>query len=293
MSNYYIGTTSQGAIVSRTSTRSDFTYAIANSATGGWSTFSTSEATAWANLPNGVDRAPLEAVPVALVDRQAFLIATGKKQAPVVLSAPSVPTGPAPATREAWMGAFVAASRTIFHEVGATLPEVVRVSVGFPSKGSRSKVIGECWSAESTQDGVCEIFIRPSLQSDSARVAGVLTHELIHAALGHEEGHGKVFGRVARALGLEGKLTATTEGDQWRSWAQPILDALGPLPGASLGELVLSSGKKTQTTRYLKVTCDCCGWQARVTAKHLEGRTLSCPDTECDGTLSQAGGSED
>jgi RNase P subunit RPR2 len=46
--------------------------------------------------------------------------------------------------------------------------------------------------------------------------------------------------------------------------------------------------KKTQTTRYLKVTCACCGWTARATSKHLKGRTLSCPDRECDGELQQA-----
>lgn len=53
------------------------------------------------------------------------------------------------------------------------------------------------------------------------------------------------------------------------------------------------AGKKTQTTRYLKVTCTCCGWTARVTRKHLgmEGgvqRTLNCPVPECSGELVQA-----
>ena len=196
-------------------------------------------------------------------------------------------------TREAWLLAFTQAARSMFAEVGAPLPDKVRVSVGFPSKGVRSKTIGECWAADASTDGVCEIFIRPSLQSDSARVADVLTHELVHAALGHEEGHGKAFGRVARALGLEGKMTATVAGERWAAWAGPILDALGPLPGANLGELALAGGKKTQTTRYLKVGCTCCDWTARVTAKHLglEGgvqRTLRCPVHDCDGELVQA-----
>ena len=193
------------------------------------------------------------------------------------------------ATRESWMQAFVDASRTMFAEVGAELPKSIRVSIGHPSKGVRSKVIGECWSYEASGDGAVEIFIRPTLQSDPSRLADVLTHELIHAAHGHAEGHGPVFRRTMKRLGLEGKATATTAGPQWHSWADPILEALGPLPGAQLNDMALAGGKKTQTTRYLKVRCTMCEWQARVTAKHIEGRTLHCPDTECEGELQREG----
>lgn len=45
---------------------------------------------------------------------------------------------------------------------------------------------------------------------------------------------------------------------------------------------------KKQTTRYRKVSCRYCEWTARVTKKHLEGRTLRCPDAECGGELEQA-----
>lgn len=43
--------------------------------------------------------------------------------------------------------------------------------------------------------------------------------------------------------------------------------------------------KPPQSTRYLKTSCDECGWTARVTRKHLEGRSLRCPDEYCDGRL--------
>lgn len=198
-------------------------------------------------------------------------------------------TGKSFATREAWLQAFVDASRPMFRECGAELPERIRVSVGFPSKGARSKVIGECWNAANSDDGVSEVFIVPGLQADPSRVADVLTHELIHAALGIEEGHGPNFRRVMKRLGLEGKATATVAGDGWRSWALPIVESLGVFPGAGLNaNLQLAGGKKTQSTRYLKVCCSMCDWTARVTAKHLEGRTLHCPDTECEGELEQA-----
>jgi hypothetical protein len=69
----------------------------------------------------------------------------------------------------------------------------------------------------------------------------------------------------------------------------PIVESLGASQGAGLNAgLQLAGGKKTQTTRYLKVACTCCDWTARVTAKHLEGRTLRCPDEDCEGALEQA-----
>lgn len=195
---------------------------------------------------------------------------------------------PAQTTREAWLVSFMDLARSKFVEVGAELPSKVRVSVGFPSKGNRSKVIGECWTNTVSADGAVEIFIRPSLQSDASRVADVLTHELIHAALGIAEGHGPKFRAVMKRLGLEGKATATIAGPGWIEWAQPILDALGPLPGATLDDgAQLAGGKKTQTTRYLKVGCTCCDWTARVTAKHLDHGTLNCPVGDCEGTLEQ------
>lgn len=193
-------------------------------------------------------------------------------------------------TREAWLLGFVEASRPMFRECGADLPDKVRVSVGFPSKGARSKVIGECWTAAASADGASEVFIVPGLQANPSRVADVLTHELIHAALGTEAGHGPKFRRLMKKLGLEGKATAMVAGDHWRSWALPIVEALGPFPGDGLdASLKLAGGKKTQTTRYLKVCCTMCDWTARVTAKHLEGHSvLRCPDPDCEGELERA-----
>lgn len=189
--------------------------------------------------------------------------------------------------REAWLTAFTDAARPIFEAADAPLPATVRCSVGFPSAGRRSKVIGECWAAGATKDGVCEIFIRPSLQSDLTMIAATHTHELIHAALGHEEGHGKVFKRVATALGLTGKMTATVAGPGWHEWADPILETLGPLPGASLAEAERVGGKKKQTTRMIKLVCDDCDWTCR-TAKSNIYDGMSCPLPGCDGMLQSA-----
>ncbi|MYL97217.1 transcription elongation protein SprT [Novosphingobium sp. FGD1] len=188
------------------------------------------------------------------------------------------------ATREQWLEAFADAARPHFARVGAPLPRNVRISVGFPSAGARGNAIGECWSSIASADGYFEIFLRPSLERD-ARVADVLTHELVHAAVGLEAKHGPKFKRCATALGLTGKMTATVAGDGWREWALPILADLGAMPGAPLAEM--QSGRKKQGTRLIKCECDACGFTFRTTRKHLDANAegLRCPSPECDGEM--------
>jgi hypothetical protein len=191
-----------------------------------------------------------------------------------------------PLTRERWLANFIEAARPTFRAAGFSLPEEVRASVGFPSKGAKSRAIGECWARECSDDGHFEIFLRPSLQSDDSRIADVLTHELVHAAVGLAAGHGPKFKRCATAVGLEGKMTATVAGPGWHAWADPILAQLGPLPGASLADMF--NGQKKQTTRLLKLTCTACEFTCRTTAKHIDAHDrLRCPDPDCTGDLVQ------
>lgn len=202
-------------------------------------------------------------------------------------------------TREAWLTAFVDAARPQFASVGAPIPERVRVGVGF---ASRVKAIGQCWSSSCSDDETFEIFIHPG-KADPSRVADILTHELVHAAVGLKHQHKRPFADIAKALGLEGKMTATVAGDAWRAWAEPLLSDLGAFPHATLntsgtraahppergaegakGDAV-TSAPPVQTNRHVKLSCDACDWQCRTTRKHYEGKTLTCPDLDCNGTL--------
>ena len=158
-------------------------------------------------------------------------------------------------TREGYLAAFVAAARPVFAAVGLTIPAAVRVGVGWTSKGSRAKAIGECWSTACSDDGTWEIILSPGL-ADGPRVADVLTHELIHAAVGLACGHRGAFLRAMRALGLEGKATATTAGPGWHDLFDAIVEGLGAYPHARL-DGAQSSGPKKQGTRQLKVECPC------------------------------------
>lgn len=194
-------------------------------------------------------------------------------------------TGYSYATREDWLNAFIDASRPVFEKANAPLPLNVRVAVGFTSRGLKGARIGECWSDSASEDGHFEIFIKPTI-NDVARVCDVLTHELIHAATGIQAGHGQAFKRVALALGLSGKMSATVASADWYTWALPIIEALGPMPYGALNGDLANTGRKKQKTALLKVECPHCGWLARVTAKHIDPHgTLNCPVPSCDGEL--------
>lgn len=194
-------------------------------------------------------------------------------------------------TREEWLNAFVKASRRHFKKVGAELPETVRVSIGFTSGGARAKAIGQCWSNTCSEDGAFEIFIIPQFDGseDASRIADILTHELVHAAVGIPAGHGPEFKKVAVALGLEGKMTATVAGEKWHEWADPIVAKLGALPHARL-DPGADTTKKKQTTRLIKCECEDCGFVFRASAKWaLEtAEELRCPDPSCDGGVHAA-----
>ena len=182
------------------------------------------------------------------------------------------------ANRETWLHAFTAAARPYFAKAGRPLPETLRIGVGWTSGGARaaSKVIGECYHPQAASDGVRSIIISTGAGlPDAEAVAAVLTHELAHAALEAGVGHKAPFVALVRALGLEGKATATVAGDDWRAWAGPVLEALGPYPHSTLsaGE----TGKKKQAARMLKVECKGCGYTVRASKKWLEIAVPDCP----------------
>lgn len=187
-------------------------------------------------------------------------------------------------TREQWLVDAVDKLRPMFKDVGYPLPKNVRVSCGWPSKRAMSRGgnrrIGECWVAEASEDKIPQIFISPSIE-DSVDVLDILTHELIHAI--GISGHKQDFKVVAMLVGLEGPMTATHAGEKLKSRLDKLAKKIGDYPHAKIDG---TQGKK-QSTRLLKVSCDDCGYIARVTAKWLG--TLGppicpgCQDTMIEG----------
>ncbi len=74
-------------------------------------------------------------------------------------------------------------------------------------------------------------------------------------------------------MGLIGKMTATVAGPELRVKLNTIVAELGAYPHEAL---TLGGGKK-QTTRLLKVQCECCGYTARITQKWADVGALTCP----------------
>lgn len=191
-------------------------------------------------------------------------------------------------TREEWLNAFTAAARPEFIKRGFELPEKVHASVGFMFRNA--KALGQCWRPEASEDGVSQIFINPTVAgSNSWLWAGIMTHELCHAGTPGDK-HGPKFKQWANGVGLEGKATQAVDGPEFREWAAPILEALGPIPHSAINPA--ESGVKKQTTRLLKAECEVCGFIFRATAKHLDSKALRCPDESCDGMVHVEGGED-
>lgn len=177
---------------------------------------------------------------------------------------------PTYSTREAWLVAAVEELGAIFAEVGETLP-AVRVSVGWPGgNGRKNAVIGQCWSTAASADKVAQLFVSPVLD-DAVRVLDVLAHELVHAIDDCQSGHKGRFAKIAKAIGLEGKMTATVAGDDLKVRLGAILDTLGAYPHAALAAAQGADGPKKQTTRQLKVECaEGSGYKVRMTRQWLD-----------------------
>jgi hypothetical protein len=174
--------------------------------------------------------------------------------------------------REAWLHAVAEGLREIFASHGATIPNKIRLTCGFPSKrafSARRQRVGECWSSAASKDAHIEIIISPVLD-DPMKVAGVLAHELVHATVGIGFGHRGPFAKLARAIGLEGKMTATTEGDTFKQVVAPILESVGPYPHAELSNKLSKKARTKQGTRLLKLQCPTCGYTVRITQKWLD-----------------------
>lgn len=125
-------------------------------------------------------------------------------------------------TREAWLHAASDLLRKHLKKAGGEVPKKIQVGCGWPH-GGRREVIGQCFTTTWTEDGTTHIFISPT-QDNAVSVLATLAHELVHAAVGCQEGHRGKFKKVARALGLEGKLTATEV--TAKSPLHPVLEQL-------------------------------------------------------------------
>jgi hypothetical protein len=206
-------------------------------------------------------------------------------------------------TRESWLKEAVDHLSALFAETKEEGEPVsvppVHISCGFPATTPRKR-IGECWSAEASEDGQSHIFVSPTLK-DPIEILGVIVHELCHAIDNCESGHGGRFRKLATQMGLEGKMTSTHVGVGLAERLKPLVQTLGTYPHSPLQ--FGATKQKKQTTRMLKASCqtvvdaqvdgdypgydkrhgETCGYNIRTTQKWLEVAVPVCPVHEDKG----------
>lgn len=174
-------------------------------------------------------------------------------------------------TREEWLTTAAGKMAPWFEEAGANPVPPIRVACAWAKRGG--KAIGWCWHRDVSADGVNELQISPE-KDDEVKVLGILLHEMIHASDNGESKHRGYFRRTALALGLEGKMTATTEGEELTTKLEALADELGPYPHAALTP---ASRVGTQSTRMIKLICSVDGYTLRTTRKWIEQGFPYCP----------------
>ena len=221
----------------------------------------------------------------------------------MTLTAHTVPGPAAPSTdarREDWLTRFARLARPTYEANGLQLPDNLRIGVGWLGVST----LGVCWDTCVTTDGATEVTIAPR-HDGAVMVAGILSHELIHAA--GIKGHRKDFADAGKPLGLVGKPTMMCFAglDRAPDWADTIIQRLGPYPAGRInltGKIATGesdkprgsvprgygpSGKPKQSTRMLKAECELCGLTFRISRKWAEKAT-HCPDSWCDGHIKVA-----
>lgn len=185
--------------------------------------------------------------------------------------------------REEYLSLAALEMSPLFGTFGANW-EKIRITCGFPHKNGvarRQKRIGECWPQEASNDLANEIMVSPIIDNAIEAMA-VLAHELVHAAVGNEHGHKGPFRRLATAIGLEGKMTATSASEGLKSYLECVADKLGPYPHAALNPTI---GAKKQTTRMIKLECSDCGYIVRTSRKNID--ELGLPVCSCGNEFSE------
>ena len=155
-------------------------------------------------------------------------------------------------------------------------PKAVRVSCGWPSRRAtarKNRRLGECWPFDSTPDGIPQIFISPA-EKDSAKVLGILVHELGHAYFKKGTGHRSVWKKLMAEVGYE--YPANAPGPVLAERLNAVVAELGEYPHEALDP---NTTQKKQTTRLRLWVCRCAPpVRVRVASDEFQAKCLICGD---------------
>jgi len=177
-------------------------------------------------------------------------------------------------TRDEWLAELLSYLQSWFEELGFQIPGF-QIRSGFPSKGRGAQKTAESW--EKQEDGSFIIFVRPD-RSDPREVISAVVLEMSKVVVGPKDRHGHLFRFLASSFGLGGGKSERSGDREFLDRVAPIMDAIGALPSPEIAPADLTAAPK-QTTRQIKVTCEKCGYVARVSRKWLsEVGPPICPD---------------
>ena len=175
-------------------------------------------------------------------------------------------------SRESWLMEAVEQIKPIFERMGYQVP-LVKVSVGFPSTGSKGRHLGQCWSTRSSDDGINQIFIAPHLPT-AIEVLDTLVHELVHAVDDCQSGHGENFKRIAKDIGLKGPMRSAGADESLMKDLIEISNQLGSFPH---GRLSISRAISNAGTKRPGAICPKCGYEVVMLKKFLSLGPPICP----------------
>jgi len=174
--------------------------------------------------------------------------------------------------REQWLMQAVEYLAPLFEKAGYAIP-IVKVSIGFPSTGSKGRHLGQCWSTKSAVDGVNQIYIAPHLPT-ALDVLDTLVHELVHAVDDCESGHGENFKKIALEVGLKGPMRSAGAGEWLKQDLVRIAENLGNFPH---GRLSLPVRTMQKVPKRPGAKCGKCGYEVVMLKRYLHLGPPLCP----------------
>ena len=168
-------------------------------------------------------------------------------------------------TREQWLKEVAGLMSNWFVDLGFPLPKY-DIQSGFPSSGQRSNTVAESWTHDNGDSFV--LIVRPD-QNDSLTVAAAIAQQLCSIAAGPKDQYGHLFQHLAISIGLRGKKFETAPGQVFKELYRPVVKTIGSIPESeTMTQNYVRTNK--QTTRLIKVSCNDCGYVARVSRKWIE-----------------------
>jgi len=187
-------------------------------------------------------------------------------------------------------------SDKVFRPHGFKVPKNIRINVSEMKTANKTHghtTLGRCYPTAYTRGtadnpspkaevvNIIQMNIATTGKDNSVDVLDTLAHELIHAIDDNKSGHkkGGAFDKMARTIGLEGKLTSTYAGEELKGRLNGIVKTIGKFP---LRQVNLE-GLRRDTNRNLKVVChgtenDCDhGFNTnRLRIEQMNSRTCLC-----------------